>query len=41
MIILTGNNGFIGKAFENKLDPENLYRIEVGGAFKFLEEYED
>jgi len=41
MIILTGNNGFIGKAFENRLDPENLYRIEVGGAFKFLEEYED
>ena len=41
MIILTGNNGFIGKAFEKKLDPENLYRIEAVGAFKFLEEYED
>ncbi len=41
MIILTGNNGFIGQTFENKLDSENLYRVEAEGAFKFLEEYED
>ena len=41
MIILTGNNGFIGKAFENKLDPDNLYRVEKDGTFPFLEQYED
>ena len=41
MIILTGYNGFIGKAFAEKIDPENLYRVEAEGAFKFLEEYED
>ena len=41
MIILTGNNGFIGKAFENKLNHKDLYRVEAEGAFKFLEEYED
>ena len=41
MIILTGYNGFIGQAFLKKLDPENVYRVEQGGAFKFLEEYED
>ena len=40
MIILTGNNGFIGKAFENKLNHKDLYRVEAEGAFKFLEEYE-
>mgnify|MGYP001248175136 CR=1 FL=1 len=41
MIILTGYNGFIGQAFIKELDPENLYRVEQDGAFKFLEEYED
>ena len=41
MIILTGYNGFIGQAFLKRLDPENVYRVEQGGAFKFLEEYED
>ena len=41
MIILTGYNGFIGQAFLKKLDPENVYRVEAEGAFKFLEEYED
>ena len=41
MIILTGNNGFIGKVFENKIDLENLYRVEFGGAFPFLEDYKD
>ena len=41
MIILTGNNGFIGKAFDNKLNHKDLYRVEAEGAFKFLEEYED
>ena len=41
MIILTGYNGFIGKAFAESTDPENLYRVEAEGAFKFLEEYED
>tara|TARA_R110000868_G_scaffold83700_1_gene236163 strand:+ start:1707 stop:2489 length:783 start_codon:yes stop_codon:yes gene_type:complete len=41
MIILTGNTGFIGKVFENKIDPENLYRVEFGGAFPFLEDYKD
>ena len=41
MIILTGNNGFIGKAFTKKIDPENLYRVEADGAFLFLEQYED
>ena len=29
MIILTAYEGFIGKAFEKKLDPENLYRVEA------------
>ena len=38
MIILTGNNGFIGKVFENAIDPDNLYRVEFGGAFLFLED---
>mgnify|MGYP001026523554 CR=1 FL=1 len=41
MIILTGNNGFIGKVFENAIDPDNLYRVEFGGAFLFLEDYTD
>ena len=41
MIILTGYNGFIGKAFENKLQHKDLYRVEAESAFKFLEEYED
>ena len=41
MIILTGNEGFIGKAFEKKLDPENLYRVGQSGADLFLEQYED
>ena len=40
MIILTGYNGFIGKAFASVLDPENIYRVEAEGAFQFLEEYE-
>jgi ADP-L-glycero-D-manno-heptose 6-epimerase len=41
MIILTGYEGFIGKAFEKKLDPENLYRVGQGGVDLFIEEYED
>ena len=41
MIILTGYNGFIGKAFASVLDPENLYRVEAEGAFQFLEDYTD
>ena len=41
MIILTGYEGFIGKAFENKLDSENLYRVGQGGAELFIEQYED
>ena len=41
MIILTGYEGFIGKAFEKKLDPENLYRVGQSGAALFLEQYED
>ncbi len=40
MIILTGYNGFIGKAFASVLDPDNIYRVEAEGAFQFLEEYE-
>ena len=40
MIILTGYKGFIGQAFENKLDPENLYRVEQSGAFDFLNQYD-
>ena len=28
MIILTGYKGFIGQAFEKRLDPENVYRVE-------------
>ena len=41
MIILTGNEGFIGKAFEKNLDLENTYRVAQAGAFPFLEDYED
>jgi len=41
MIIVTGYDGFIGRAFCSKLDPENLYRVGIGGAFSFLEEYKD
>lgn len=41
MIILTGYNGFIGSAFSDKLDKENLYRVGIGGAFNFLNEYSD
>ena len=39
MIILTGYKGFIGQAFEKKLDSENLYRVEQSGAFDFLNQY--
>ena len=35
MIILTGYQGFIGQAFEKKIVPENLYRVEKDGAFDF------
>ena len=41
MIILTGNEGFIGKAFEKKLDLENAYRVAQLGAFPLLEDYKD
>ena len=41
MIILTGYDGFIGRAFCKDLDPENIYRVGVDGAFPFLEEYKD
>ena len=41
MIILTGNNGFIGKYLKMQLNPDNLYRVEFGGAFLFLEDYTD
>tara|TARA_R100001530_G_scaffold10766_1_gene10611 strand:- start:492 stop:1274 length:783 start_codon:yes stop_codon:yes gene_type:complete len=41
MIILTGHKGFIGQAFCNSLDLENVYRVEFDGAFPFLEEYTD
>jgi len=41
MIILTGNEGFIGKAFEKKLDLENAYRVAQLGAFPLLEDYND
>ena len=41
MIILTGHEGFIGQAFSKNLDLENVYRVEAGGAFLFLEQYED
>ena len=40
MIILTGYQGFIGQAFEKKIDPENLYRVEKDGAFDFLNQYD-
>ena len=40
MIILTGYQGFIGQAFQKRLDPENLYRIEQSGAFDFLSQYD-
>ena len=36
MIILTGYKGFIGQAFEKRIDPENLYRVEQSHAFDFL-----
>ena len=41
MIILTGYQGFIGKAFARKLSHKEIYRVEVEGAFDFLEQYED
>ena len=41
MIIVTGYDGFIGRAFCKELDPENIYRVGVDGAFPFLEEYKD
>ena len=41
MIILTGYNGFIGKAFAKKLDEDNLYRVERDGVDLFLRDYED
>ena len=40
MIILTGYQGFIGQAFEKRIDPENLYRVEKDGAFDFLNQYD-
>jgi len=41
MIILTGNNGFIGKNFCETLDLKNVYRVEMDGAYSFIEEYKD
>lgn len=41
MIIVTGYDGFIGRAFCKEFDPENIYRVGVDGAFPFLEEYKD
>lgn len=41
MIILTGYQGFIGKAFERRLSHKEIYRVEVEGAFDFLRDYED
>ena len=41
MIILTGYNGFIGKAFAKRLDEDNIYRVEKDGVDLFLREYED
>ena len=38
--IITGYKGFIGQAFEKRIDPENLYRIEKDGAFDFLNQYD-
>ena len=40
MIILTGYKGFIGQAFEKRIDPENLYRVEQSHAFDFLNQYD-
>jgi len=41
MIILTGHNGFIGKNFCETLDLKNVYRVEMDGAYSFIEEYKD
>ena len=41
MIILTGYQGFIGKAFVRKLSHKEIYRVEAEGAFDFLRDYED
>ena len=40
MIILTGYKGFIGQAFQKRIDPENLYRVEKDGAFDFIDQYD-
>ena len=39
-IILTGSNGFIGKAFTNKIGGDNLYRVDQSHAFDFLNQYD-
>ena len=41
MILVTGCAGFIGRTFCSKLDSENLYRVDIDGAFAFLEKYKD
>ena len=39
-IILTGSNGFIGKAFAKRIGSENLYQVEHSHAFEFLNQYD-
>lgn len=41
MIILTGYKGFIGQNFCESLDMEDVYRVEMDGAFQFIEEYKE
>mgnify|MGYP001361343948 CR=1 FL=1 len=41
MLILTGCNGFIGKAFCKELNNANLYKISSDNAFSFLESFDD
>ena len=41
MIILTGYQGFIGKEFTQTLWHQNLYRVEMGHCFEFLEQFQD
>ena len=39
-IILTGSNGFIGKAFAKRIGSDNLYQVEQSHAFDFLNQYD-
>ena len=41
MLIITGSNGFIGKAFCDELNHKNICKIGSENSFDFLESFND